>query len=75
MNYLVRQMIRCLRKFSQKIKAVWQIFLKCILHIPDNEFGDLEFLGTHTRKDSALDGGYILDIKVKTGSNIIDVEM
>ncbi|GHV24324.1 hypothetical protein FACS189465_1340 [Clostridia bacterium] len=50
-------------------------FLKSILEIPDDEFEDLEFLDTHTRKGSPLDGEYILDIKVKTKSNIIDVEM
>ncbi|KAK8833650.1 hypothetical protein M9Y10_013531 [Tritrichomonas musculus] len=50
-------------------------FLKCILNIPNEEFENLEFVDTHTRKGSALDGEYILDIKVKTKSNIIDVEM
>lgn len=50
-------------------------FLKCILNIPDEEFEDLEFLDTHIRKGSALDGEYILDIKVKTKSYVIDVEM
>ena len=50
-------------------------FLKSILKISDEEFEDLEFLDTHTRKGSTLDGEYILDIKVKTKSNIIDVEM
>lgn len=56
-------------------KSCMADFLKCILNIPDSEFDDLEFLDTHTRKGSALDGEYILDIKVKTKSNIIDVEM
>ena len=56
-------------------KSCMADFLKCILNIPDEEFDDLEFLDTHTRKGSALDGEYILDIKVKTKSNIVDVEM
>mgnify|MGYP004608863287 CR=1 FL=1 len=56
-------------------KSCMADFLKCILNIPDEEFDDLEFLDTHTRKGSPLDGEYILDIKVKTKSNIIDVEM
>lgn len=56
-------------------KSCMADFLKCILDIPDEEFDDLEFLDTHTRKGSPLDGEYILDIKVKTKSNIIDVEM
>ena len=50
-------------------------FLKCILNIPDEAFEDLEFLDAHTSKGSALDGEYILDIKVKTKSHVIDVEM
>lgn len=50
-------------------------FLKCILKISDNEFENLEFVDTHTRKGAPLDGEYILDIKVKTKSCIIDVEM
>lgn len=68
-------MIKYSKKFLHEIKAVWLIFLKCILNIPDEEFEDLEFLDTHTRKGSALDGEYILDIKVKTKSHAIDVEM
>ena len=56
-------------------KSCMADFLKCILNIPDEEFEDLEFLDTHTRKGSALDGEYILDIKVKTKSHVIDVEM
>lgn len=56
-------------------KSCMADFLKCILSIPDEEFEDLEFLDTHTRKGSALDGEYILDIKVKTKSHVIDVEM
>lgn len=56
-------------------KSCMADFLKCILNIPEEEFDDLEFLDTHTRKGSPLDGEYILDIKVKTKSNIIDVEM
>lgn len=54
-------------------KSCMADFLKCILNIPYEEFDDLEFLDTHTRKSSALDGEYILNIKVKTKSNIIDV--
>ena len=56
-------------------KSCMADFLKCLLNIPDEEFEYLEFLDTHTRKGSSLDGEYILDIKVKTKSNIIDVEM
>ncbi len=56
-------------------KSCMADFLKCILNIPDEEFEDLEFLDTHTRKGSPLDGEYILDIKVKTKSHVIDVEM
>ena len=56
-------------------KSCMADFLKCILNISDEEFEDLEFLDTHTRKGSALDGEYILDIKVKTKSHVIDVEM
>ena len=56
-------------------KSCMADFLKCILDIPDEEFEDLEFLDTHTRKGSPLDGEYILDIKVKTKSHVIDVEM
>ena len=56
-------------------KSCMADFLKCILNIPDEEFEDLDFLDTHTRMGSRLDGEYILDIKVKTKSNIIDVEM
>ena len=41
-------------------KSCMADFLKCILNIPDEEFDDLEFLDTHTRKGSALDGEYIL---------------
>ena len=56
-------------------KSCMADFLKCILNIPDEEFEYLEFLDTHTRKGSPLDGEYILDIKVKTKSHVIDVEM
>ena len=56
-------------------KSCMADFLKCILNISDEEFEDLEFLDTHTRKGSPFDGEYILDIKVKTKSHVIDVEM
>ena len=56
-------------------KSCMADFLKSILDISDEEFEDLEFLDTHTRKGSPLDGEYILDIKVKTKSSVIDVEM
>ena len=56
-------------------KSCMADFLKCILNISDDEFEDLEFLDTHTRKGSPLDGEYILDIKVKTKTHVIDVEM
>ena len=56
-------------------KSCMADFLKCILEIPDEEFDDLEFLDPHTRVGSELDVEYILDIKVKTKSSIIDIEM
>ncbi len=37
-------------------------FLRCVLEIPDNEFDYLEYVDTHTRVESELDGEYILDI-------------
>ena len=66
---------KVLKEIFTRNKSCMADFLKCILNIPDEEFDDLEFLDTHTRKGSALDGEYILDIKVKTKSNIVDVEM
>ena len=50
-------------------------FLKCILNISNEEFEDLEFIDTHSRRGSILGGEYILDIKVRTKSYIVDVEM
>ena len=52
-------MIKFSKKFLPETRVVWLIFLKCILNFPDEEFEDLEFLDTHTRKGSPLDGEYI----------------
>ena len=63
-----------LKKFSLGIRAVAD-FLKCVLEIPDNEFDYLEYVDTHTRVESELDGEYILDICVHTKHNVADVEV
>ena len=56
-------------------KSCMADFLKCILEIPDEEFDDLEFLDPHTREGSELDVEDTSNIKVKTKSSIIDIEM
>lgn len=56
-------------------KSCMADFLKCVLEIPDDEFDHLEYVDTHTRVESELDGEYILDICVHTKHNVVDVEV
>lgn len=56
-------------------KSCMADFLKCVLEIPNDEFDYLEYVDTHTRVESELDGEYILDICVHTKHNVIDVEI
>ena len=66
---------RVFKEIFTRNKSCMADFLKSILNIPDSEFEDLEFVDTHSRRGSITRGEYILDIKVKTKSHIIDVEM
>ena len=66
---------RVFKEIFIRNKSCMADFLKSILNIPDEEFEDLEYVDTHSRHGSILGGEYILDIKVKTKSYIIDVEM
>ena len=66
---------RVFKEMFIRNKSSMADFLKYILNISNEEFEDLEFIDTHSRRGSILGGEYILDIKVKTKSYIIDVEM
>ena len=66
---------RVFKEIFTRNKSSMADFLKCILNISNEEFEDLEFIDTHSRRGSILGGEYILDIKVKTKSYIVDVEM
>lgn len=66
---------RVFKEIFTRNKSSMADFLKCILNISNEEFEDLEFIDTHSRRGSILGGEYILDIKVRTKSYIVDVEM
>lgn len=66
---------RVFKEIFTRNKSSMADFLKCILNISNYEFKDLEFIDTHSRRGSILGGEYILDIKVKTKSYIVGVEM
>ena len=75
MELLSKTNDRVFKEMFIRNKSSMADFLKCILNIPNDEFEDLEFIDTHSRRGSVLGGEYILDIKVKTKTHIVDVEM